>query len=162
MNMNSSESKTLLALANIKNESDEFAHLDEGAYGDDLATELAELRKEEKRRTVRAAAEVIVTLDRLSNERIEKLRETLRETRKAEATLIASIEALAVAKAYAKETNNFLPVRFVVDAICPCAVIGAGQSHLIPEADYKRLLGVVRDNQKKARVVKAQKTAPVK
>lgn len=156
--------KVLQALANIKEEADEFSHLDESGFNDEIMKAIADLRKEERENAIRDAARVIVELNANAQKAIESHRAELRKIRGKEKLLIGCIETLAVAAAYGRETNNFLPLEAAVSGhsakffIIKQTLSDANNPAKITEADYDRLLKVVRDTQKKAKASSVKKS----
>lgn len=156
--------KVLQALANIQNETDEFSSLDEASYNSEIVQAMTELRKEERQKAVKDAARVIIELTTLAQKGIEERRSALRIIRQQEKILIDSIEAVAVAVAYGRETNNFLPLdhvmcgRYGKSFITKQTEADRDNPAKITEADYDRLLKVVRDTQKKAKASSIKKS----
>ena len=156
--------KVLQALANIQNETDEFSSLDETSYNSEIVQAMTELRKEERQKAVKDAARVIIELTTLAQKGIDERRSELRIIRQQEKIIIDSIEAVAVAVAYGRETNNFLPLDHVMcgrrgkSFITKQTEADRDNPAKITEADYDRLLKVVRDTQKKAKASSIKKS----
>ena len=105
----------LSKLAKVKTEKDEFSHLDMDELGDDLSQAVAELHKEEKARAVKQAAQMVLSQLNLAKELIETKRKKLSSLRREEKETISSIETIAVAMAYGRETQNFLPLALALE-----------------------------------------------
>lgn len=156
--------KVLQALANIQNETDEFSGLDEANYNSEIVQAMTELRKEERQKAVKDAARVIIELTTLAQKGIDERRSELRSIRQKEKNLIDSIEAVAVAVAYGRETNNFLPLDRVMcgrhgkSFITKQTEADRDNPAKITEADYDRLLKVIRETQKKAKASSVKKS----
>lgn len=81
---------------------------------DELSAAIADIEKESRTAAIKAAATTIVELDGASNRAIEMRVLELRALRHRERELQAQIEGINTARAYGKETRNYLPlVRYV-------------------------------------------------
>ena len=152
----------LSKLAKVNTEKDEFSHLDTEDLGDDLSRAVAELHKEEKAQAVKQAAQVVLSQLNQAKDHIEIKRKKLSSLRREEKETISSIETIAVAMAYGRETQNFLPLALALETGGQKVKVTVGPAELtIPEKDYERLLAVVRNKQKEANASRgiAKKTA---
>ncbi len=152
----------LSKLAKVNTEKDEFSHLDTEDLGDDLSQAVAELHKEEKAQAVKQAAQVVLSQLNQAKDHIEIKRKKLSSLRREEKETISSIETIAVAMAYGRETQNFLPLALALETGGQKVKVTVGPAELtIPEKDYERLLAVVRNKQKEASASRAiaKKTA---
>lgn len=154
----------LSKLAKVNTEKDEFSHLDTEDLGDDLSQAVAELHKEEKAQAVKQAAQVVLSQLNQAKDHIEIKRKKLSSLRREEKETISSIETIAVAMAYGRETQNFLPLALALETGGQKVKVTVGPAELtIPEKDYERLLAVVRNKQKEANTSRANaKKAVVK
>lgn len=156
--------KVLQALANVQVDADEFSNLDDTSYNSEIVQAMAELRKEERQKAVKDAARVIIELNTLAQKAIEHHRSVLRKVRQEEKTNIDSIEAIAVAMAYGRETNNFIPLDHAISGsrgkafLIKQTVADLNNPAKISEEDYDRLLKVIRETQKKAKASSVKKS----
>jgi hypothetical protein len=154
----------LSKLAKVNTEKDEFSHLDTEDLGDDLSQAVAELHKEEKAQAVKQAAQVVLSQLNQAKDHIEIKRKKLSSLRREEKETISSIETIAVAMAYGRETQNFLPLALALESGGQKVKVVVGPAEMtIPEKDYDRLLAVVRNKQKEVNSSRATaKKATVK
>lgn len=139
--------RVLSKLANVNNETDEFSHLtNTEAFGDELSKAVNELRTEERKLAIKEAAQLVMNQMSDAKALIDNQRAFLAAIRRQEKQIIATIEYTAVAMAYGRETQNFLPLAYLLEN----GSVGCGlpQEQRVPEADFKRLLETVRATQK--------------
>lgn len=152
----SSKYAILAKLAKVNTEKDEFSHLDTDDLGDDLSKAVAELHKEEKAQAVKQAAQVVLSQLNEAKEMIESKRLELSIFRRQEKETISNIETIAVAMAYGRETQNFLPLALALETGGQKVRVTVGPAEMtIPEKDYERLLAVVRNKQKEVNTSRA-------
>ena len=147
MSITSQQLYVLSKLAKVNNESDEFAHLTNTEdLGDELSKAVNELRTEERKLAIKEAAQLVMAQLSAAKESIDRQRSHLAAIRRQEKQTIANIEYTAVAMMYGRETQNFLPLAYLLEN----GRVGCGllQEQRVPEADFKRLLETVRAMQK--------------
>ena len=147
MTSSSTVRNVLTKLAKIQIETDEFEHLTNSEdLGDELSKAVAELRVEERAQAVKEAAQMVLRQLTTGKELLELKRRELAALRRKEAETIASIEYSAVAMAYGREKQNFLPLMAYNEA---SGYLYAIQPHdRVPEEDFNRLLADVRAKQR--------------
>ena len=139
--------RVLSKLAKVNNESDEFAHLTNTEdLGDELSKAVNELRTEERKLAIKEAAQLVMAQLSAAKESIDRQRSHLAAIRRQEKHIIATIEYTAVAMMYGRETQNFLPLAYLLENGRVCNNVP--QEQRVPEADFKRLLETVRATQK--------------
>ena len=160
MALDNKQAQILANLANVSNLDDEFAQLGgESLNNPELRAALEELRATERKDAVKEAAVIILAQVKEGANNIDKLRHQLAQIRRSEAAVIASIEAIAVANEYGRETNNYLPLaalNLFGGSVASVKHEYKG-ANLVPDEDFQRLLKVVRERRKTAS--KAEKTA---
>ena len=160
MALDNTQAQILANLANVSNLDDEFAQLGgESLNNPELRAALEELRATERKDAVKEAAVIILAQVKEGANNIDKLRHQLAQIRRSEAAVIASIEAIAVANEYGRETNNYLPLaalNLFGGSVASVKHEYKG-ANLVPDEDFQRLLKVVRERRKTAS--KAEKTA---
>ncbi|MCK9234692.1 MAG: hypothetical protein M0R77_00090 [Gammaproteobacteria bacterium] len=144
-------SDVFLKLANLEKQDDLSHHTSSfNLLGDELKEALNEAKAEQRKAVMREAVNEIIKLDQKYEACVKANVENIRAARKAEAQSQVRLKELNRAKQYAMETQNFLPLAFLL------GVLGSNYSIdavTIPE-DWK---SVAETPKKKAVVRKTAK-----
>lgn len=140
---------TLSKLAQLGNDQivDEFsssAHFQTIRASNSAVADAVKRRLEQKNNQVAEdAAAIIIEQLELCEKRIEEKRLALGNIRRQESILVNNIQTLAVARAYAAKTNNYLPLMHALN--------GAWESVDIPSAEFKVILAEIKAERNKAK-----------
>lgn len=76
----------------------------------EFSSALQELQNEEKKQAMKQAAKQVIELLKLSGMRTQGIVEEIRHIRRREKMLLACVKQIELAKQYASETNNYIPL----------------------------------------------------
>ena len=126
--MNAQDATILFQLAQADNQ-DEFSQ-NLQSMPEELRNALQEQRAEERKEGVKKAAKLLLNILNGSDSEIQKQIEFLRAARRAEAQAKARIEQVKRARAYAEETNNYLPLAALTGLLMTSKDIDPSKLHV--------------------------------
>lgn len=126
--MNAQDATILFQLAQADNQ-DEFSQ-NLQSMPEELRNALQEQRAEDRKENVKKAAKLLLNILNGSDALVSKEVEVIRAARLKEAQAKARIEQVKRARAYAEETNNYLPLAALVGILVTSKDIDPSKLHV--------------------------------
>ena len=114
---------TLIKLAGINDENEIMAELglsDDTVVNSEFSVALKELQEEDRKEAMKNAAKEVIDLLKHTKSSIDQLVTEIRCVRQREKKLLSAVKQIQLAREYAAETNNYIPllVALQYDSLC--------------------------------------------
>ena len=131
---------TLLKLAGINDESEIMAELglsDDAIVNSEFSAALKEMQEEDRKKAMKNAAKEVIDLLKHTKSNTDQLVAEIRCVRQREKKLLSAVKQIQLAREYAAETNNYIPLLVALEYNSPCAQAALradfGEKACIPE-----------------------------